>query len=671
MAILDMKRIELLAMLNDSKTIIELIQQYGVVEITDYEADSDRLYKLSTSTTISQIEKQHATAKSALDVLNIYSPVKSSMLASFAPRSELTLSEYFFKAQEVDSILSKCYDINSLYKEIQDNKVEIVKKQTAIDMLKPWVNLDIPASFNGTMFSTVFIGSFHDAYDRESLLSAIAQQNPELNCDAEIISSDKSQTCVLVICHKDDAKELEKSLRNLDFVSQSDTSNSEPKKSVQMLETQIKDCTDDISRCEEKIKAHAEDREHIDFLLDYFVLRTDKYKALDKLSMSDNVFILSGYIPEKNVDKLVNKLEEHFDVAITITNPDFENEDVPVAIENGKVASTMETVTNMYSPPNRLDIDPNPIMPFFYYMFFGLMLSDAGYGLVMIIAALVIKIKYKLEPEKARTVNYVLLGGMGTTFWGFMFNGWFGDLPQYLNLNYFTNHHIYWFQPLKYTTEFLLFCLLLGIVHLALGYIVNMVLNFKRGHALDAILDNVPTIMILVGVLPTINSQIGGDILNKGSTKFIYDFLTGPAQKTLNMVLLVGAVLIVLTHGRKSKGIVGKIVGGLSSLYNAASGCLGDILSYSRLLALGLCTGVIASVVNMLAAMPGNKVAFVIILILGHTLNMAINLIGTYVHTNRLQYVEFFSKFYEGGGRLFNPLSVNTKTFKFKEDIKS
>ena len=671
MAILEMKRIELLAMLSDSKAIMDLIQQYGVVEITNHEADTDRLYKLSTSTALSQLDKFHAIAISAKDILNQYAPVKSSLFDSFAPRKDMTVSEFFFKAQEADAILSKCYGITALYKEIQDNRVEIVRAQTSIDSLMPWVNLDIPSSFKGTATTSVFVGSFAELYDREFLLSAIAAVVPEIDCDAEIISADKNQTCVVMICHKDNAKDFEQALRGLGLVSPSDPTRHAPEKRLHRLETKIEKCNDTIVNCEEKIKAHSEDREQIDFLIDYFTLRTDKYRALDKISMSDNVFIISGYIPNIEVDAIVKKMEEHFDVAISITDPNIENDDVPVAISNGTLGSTMESVTNMYSPPSSHDIDPNSIMPYFYYCFFGLMLGDAGYGLIMVIITLFIKFKYKLEPLKARVVNYGLCCGIGTTFWGIMLNSWFGDLPTYIGLNFIADKHLYWFEPIKYTTGFLLFAFSLGILHFLLGVCVNFYATAKKGHLLDAILDNVPIMMILFGIIPLINSQIGGDALNAGGTKFIYDFITGPASAPLNILLAAGAVLVVLTQGRSSKGILGKFFGGLYALYNTAAGYLGDILSYARLLALGLCTGVIASVINMLADMPGNAVVFVIIAILGHTVNLAINLIGAYVHTNRLQYVEFFSKFYEGGGKIFAPLNVNSKSFKFKEETKS
>ena len=671
MAILEMKRIELLAMLSDSKAIMDLIQQYGVVELSNYEADTDKLYKLSTSTALSQLDKFYSVAVSAKEILNQYVPAKSSMLNSFAPRKEMSVSEFFFKAQESDAILSKCYKITGLHKEIQDHKVEIVRAKTLIDSIKPWINLDIASSFKGTSTTSVFIGSFSELYDRETLLSAIASISPEIDCEVEIISAEKTQTCALAISHKDNAKELEQTLRNLGMISPSDPTKHPPMHRMQRLEEEIQKCEDEISKCEEKIKSFAEDREQLDFLIDYFVLRRDKYKALDKISISDNIFILSGYIPQVNVEALVTKLEDLFDIAISITDPDLENEDVPVAVKDGTLGSTMESVTNMYSPPSHNDIDPNAVMPYFYYNLFGLMLGDAGYGLIMVLATLFVKFKFKLEPQKAKTVNFGLYCGIGTMFWGALQNSWFGDLPSYLGIDFIQKYHLYWFQPLDYTTAFLLFAFFVGILHLFLAVSVNLYATAKRGHLLDAILDNVPILMILVGVIPLINEQIGGTALDTGSTKFLYDFLTGPARAPLYMILAAGAILVVLTHGRSSKGILGKFFSGLYALYNAAAGYLGDILSYSRLLALGLCTGVIASVINMLAAMPGNPFLFAIICILGHTVNLAINLIGAYVHTNRLQYVEFFSKFYEGGGRLFAPLNVNSKSFKFKEETKS
>lgn len=683
MAIKEMKRIELLAMLNDSKAIVDLIQQCGCVEITDYNEEENYFYKLSTSASVSQFEKFHGIVDQAKDVLNSYVPAKGGLLSSFAPRPDMTVTEFYKKAQESDAILSKCYSINALYREIQEARVEIVRAETAIDQVKPWAALDIPSSFTGTATTAAFVGSFGVPMDREQILTALAEKVPEIGCEVEVISSSDNQTCIVALCHRDDAKEFDTALRSIGFVTPSDPTKHEPQVRIKRLETDIEACNKKIAENEEKIKTYAEFRDDINFLEDYFVLRTDKYKALDKISMSDNVFVLTGYIPAEDVDFMTKKLTELFDVAISVTDVDMDSDEVPVFIENGALGGTMESITEMYSTPSHADVDPNTVMTVFYFLLFGLMLGDAGYGLLMVIACLFVKFKFKLEKQKAKTVNYGLLCGVGTTVWGILLNSWFGDLPHYIangfaagdKLSFIEAKHLYWFSPLEHTTRFLLLAFFVGILHLGLGVCVNIWKGFKHGSKFDSIVENVPQLLILVGVIPLIKTQIGGTALAENPpTKFLDDFInsiSGP----LYGCLAAGAALIVLgpaiiaLKDRKSFGkVLGGVGGGLYGLYNAASGYLGDILSYARLLALGLCTGVIASVINQLAALLGNPVLFVLVAIFGHLVNFGINIIGAYVHTNRLQYVEFFGKFFEGGGKSFAPLNVKSKSFKFKEE---
>jgi V/A-type H+-transporting ATPase subunit I len=685
MAILPMKRIEILAMLSDSKAIMDIIQQQGQVEITDCNESDDGLYKLSTSTAVGQFSKFRDVAASALDVLSKYAPEKTGLLAGFEPRPEMTVSEFLSESRTTDETLSKCYTINSLYKEIQDCSAEIVKAQTGIRSVLPWAALNVPSSFRGTKQTAVFIGSIRKLYDRDGLLAALAEKAPETDFDCEIISSDKIQTCILCICHKDDAQTLETALAEIGFAYPADPTRHPPEHRLHRLENIITQSKAEIAECEEKIKTYADERGKIKFIIDCFTLRIDKYDALDKIAMSDNIFVLTGFIPEEYAKPLSDRIEQHFDAAITITDTDTEAEDVPVALSENGFGRMMEPITEMYSTPSHSDIDPNPFMSFFYFMMFGLMLGDAGYGLVMVIACLIVKIKFRSEPKKASTVNYGLCCGLGTVFWGALLNGWFGDLPSYIAgglthkaTDFITADHLYWFNPLSYTMEFLLLCLVIGIFHLSYGLILNIVKQFRAHQPLEAILNNVPVILILFGTLPLINSQIGGTTLRDNPhTTFIYNFIVSNSH-VLYLLLEIGAALVVLTPvilAIKDKKSVLKIAGGfgagLYGLYNTASGCLGDILSYARLLALGLCTGVIASVINQLAAMPGNPVVFVIIALVAHPVNIAINLIGAYVHSNRLEYVEFFSKFYDGGGTAFRPLSVNSKSFRFKEETRS
>ncbi|MBR6313492.1 MAG: hypothetical protein IKR49_02495 [Clostridia bacterium] len=414
---------------------------------------------------------------------------------------------------------------------------------------------------------------------------------------------------------------------------------------------------DDIEKQQQIIKSFEAEHENIDFLIDYFSLRVEKYEALKKISVTDRVFYLSGYIPEKYSSKVVSQLEEKYAAAVTLSEPS-EDEEVPVLLENNAFGAPVESITEMYSLPGKTDIDPNAIMAFFYYLFFGIMFSDAGYGLLMVIFGIVMKHVIKVQGNLRKTASFALYCGVLTTFWGLMFGSFFGDLIPTICTNFLgiadPPELALWFEPTSDSIKLMLYSFGFGIIHLFAGLAIRFVTLAKRGDWIGAICDTIPVYTFVIGL-----AIVGKDFIEPVS----------PQLKSIGAkVLLVGAILIVLTAGRSAKNIAGKLGGGLYALYSSTTGYLGDILSYSRLLALCLVTGVIGSVVNMLAAMMGNIVVFVFICILGHSLNIAINLIGTYVHTCRLQYVEYFSKFYEGGGKVFTPLKINLQHFKFKEE---
>lgn len=685
MAILNMKRIEILGLQKDRKKIIEYVQRQGCVQLDELQEEAEHFGNLPTQQTVTQLERYESTVDSSLEILNRYTSGKGGMLDSFAPRAEMSTTEYLEKSRNVDQTLGKCKQINALYKKIQDSKVEIARAETAIDQVRPWETLDIPSSFKGTADTQVFVGTIAEPLDREGVLTKVVEADPEAVGEVEIVSSDKNQTCLVAICHKDNAKTFEQALRTAGFVAVSDATKHPPKVRIERLTKEIERRNADIAEAEEAIKTYDDARDDIAFLKDYLTLRTDKYKVLDKVSVDDSVFVISGYIPATKAEGLKNKLEGKFDVAVNLTDVDNSSDEVPVAVHNNKLGMTMESITNMYAFPSHKDIDPSFVMTTFYYLLFGLMLGDAGYGLVMTFLCLFVKFKYKLEPRKRATVNYGLGCGLSTTFWGVMQNSWFGDLPKWIAnglksndpTDFISTHHLYWFDPLQNTTRFLLLCFFIGILHLILANCINLYKMSKQGMAFEGCCEVIPILLILVGIIPVINSYIGGGALAEiPSTKPIDDMITA-ASPVLYVLLIIGAIGVVVGPALvriKQKSSVGKVLGGLGGglygLYNAASGYLGDILSYARLLALGLCTGVIASVINQLGATPGggNWFLFIIIFIIGHTINLGINLIGAYVHTNRLQYVEFFSKFYEGGGNPFTPLSAQSQSFVFKEE---
>ena len=479
MAKLKMKCIELLAPLEQSKEIIDCLQRMGTVELTDCE-ESESLCKLSTGVTVSTFERYLAAAESAQKTLDKYAPQKKglmqSLMSSFGGRKELEVSEYLKKADEADEILRECYRINSLEADMREYAADNVRCRTAMDALEPWLSLDIPMKCKGTDSSAVFIGSFPVQYDAQSLLEAIAAAAPEINeVDAQIISANSERTCAVVMCHKECEKEIFEVLRTLNFAYPSDPTKHPPRVRYERLQKQIEQNEKDSETARAEIVKLAGCYDDISFVIDYFTIKKEKYAALERIAMTNRIFVLTGYIPEKRAAKVIDALEKKYTVAIEITDPDADA-DVPVLLENNAFVAPVEPITEMYSMPNRDDVDPNPVMAFFYYVFFGIMLSDAGYGVIMVIAMLIAKAKLKLEPRMKKTVNMFLYCGISTVFWGTMFGSWFGDAPQVIAREFFGKEiasTAVWFEPVNDPMKLLLYSFLFGIIHLFAGLAVR------------------------------------------------------------------------------------------------------------------------------------------------------------------------------------------------------
>lgn len=342
----------------------------------------------------------------------------------------------------------------------------------------------------------------------------------------------------------------------------------------------------------------------------------------------------------------------------------------PVLLKNNKLSEPVETVLETYSMPNKHEIDPTFIMSLFYYFLFGMMLSDAGYGLLMIIGCAFVILRYpNMETGMKKTMKMFFYCGISTFVWGILFGGFFGDAVTVISTTFFGTTLMVpplWFEPIKDPMRMLVFSFAVGILHLFVGLGIKFYQMAKEGDLKGAIYDVVFWYLLVGGgVVYLLSMQM---FIDMAGLNFI---LPPAAGKAAAICAGIGAVGIILFAGRSSRNPGKRIAKGLYELYGVTS-YLSDILSYSRLLALGLATGVIAQVFNQMGSMFGSGVlgaiCFTLVFVIGHTLNMAINLLGAYVHTNRLQFVEFFGKFYEGGGEKFKPFSAKTNYFKFKEE---
>ncbi|MCR4795308.1 MAG: V-type ATP synthase subunit I [Ruminococcus sp.] len=653
MAKLKMKKIELIAMLTDSKKIIELLQRRGVVEIS--RNDDEELENTNVTAVVGEFDKFRNTASQALEIIDNHAPEKASITDMFSGKTEVEKHEFGREAMQMEKVMGAANEIIKNQRFITDSANSISQLEIKCDMLQRWLPLDVPLNFKGTATTAAYIGTL----PYQITADALEEQLPE-NCSAEVISGSKEQTNLFILCSKSSYDEAGDVLRKLAFVSASEPESHTPKELISMYQKEISDLQKGTDEAKKNIEKLAENRKELKFVIDYLQMRKEKYDALSGLGFTESTFVLTGYIPEKYCEQLRMEIEAKYTASITFTDPS-DDEDVPVLLENSKFSSPVEGITKMYALPGKSDVDPTPVMSFFYYLFFGMMLSDAGYGLLMLIGTTIALKKFKLETSMRKTLTMFRNCGISTIFWGALFGSWFGDIAQVVARNFFDKEIgslALWFEPLTDPVKLLLVSFGLGILHLLLGVAVSFKMTWDTGKKLDAIFDALPIYLIILGVAPI------------GAGMFVS--VSSTLRNTGLYMLIAGVVILVLTAGRTSKSIFGKFFGGLYALYNTATGYLGDILSYSRLLALGLATGSIASVINLIGTMPENKifklVLLVVVFIVGHTANLAINLLGAYVHTDRLQFVELFSKFYTGGGREFSPLTVNTKYIKFKEE---
>ncbi len=670
MAMLQMQRISICALKKNRKQILEILQRRGMIEINDLIPEDNVFQRTDLSSSRAVFEKNAAEAGQALEILERYVPEKKPMLAMLNGRKEIPVDYYYTFSEERDELIRLSRRINTLAKEIAENKADILKFQVQEESLTPWLSLDIPMSFKGTKSTVAFIGTLSGGLNLEAIHEQIAQQAPNTGpIHAEIISSSQEQTCVFLLCPKRDSAAVEEALRATGFARPSLLSKFTPAELKEELGHNVICAQKAIDDAEKEIKSYVGERNGLRFIVDYYHVRSEKYGVIGRLIQSNRTFILSGYIPERDAQELENELNNKFDLAIEREAPS-PDEDVPVLLKNNSFASPVEGVLESFSLPGKGEVDPSNIMALFYYFLFGLMLSDAAYGLIMAAACGIILMKYKnIEEGLKKALKMFFFCGISTIFWGVMFGSYFGDVVDVVSSTYFGTKltiPAVWFVPINEPMRMLVFSLAVGVVHLFAGLGMKFYQLWKAKMYKDVLYDVVFWYALLTSlILMLLSMKMFVDIVG---LKFILPEKVGSIA---GIVAAVSAVAITLTAGRESRNPFKRFLKGLYGLYGV-TGYLSDVLSYSRLLALGLATGVIGTVINKMGSMVGGGVlgaiVFILVFVMGHTVNIGINALGAYVHTNRLQFVEFFGKFYEGGGRKFTPFAINTKYFKIKEE---
>ena len=635
--------------------LIARMMDLEAVELTDQteklseEFWADNTVQDGAQDQVTYFEGKIGRAAQALDIIDQYSELKKPL---FKTRRIVTTEEAAsIPSQEIETedLIARLIHLNE---ELRNKRDEINRLDTDNIMFEPWQAYDVPLDQSQTETITTIMGVLPAAYEKDRLEEAVRAITERYVMKQ--VNEDKAMKYLAFLVPKEMEDEILQALKDEGFqalemrsykgtVTENIMKNSQKKLVLQ----------EDVDKILQEIRELAQNKEHIEDYQDILTVELDKKKTRSKLLKTKKTFYLEGWVPEGKVEQVKQLLEDN-ECYYEFRDPE-EGETVPVLLKNSKFATPIEAVTEMYSLPAYGTIDPTAIYSIWYIIFFGLMFSDAGYGLLMIIACGVALKKYNFEGTMYKFVKGFLYCGISTFFWGAMFGSWFGDLISVVSSTFFGKEIAIkpiLFDPLSNPMPLLVASIVLGVAHLFLALGIEGYKLLKEGKLVDFICNIILWYATIIGLI----------LWLAGSS-------IGPAATTVGKYMSIIAIVgLALTGGRDRKGF-GKIMGGFSNVYDITS-WLSDIMSYARIMALGLATGAIAQVVNTIGTLAGGGVKgailFIIVFLLGHTLNFGINVIGAFIHSARLQFVEFFGKFYEDGGDAFAPLKKNTKYIKIE-----
>ena len=660
MAILKMKRLRLMIARSQKDELLRALIRLGCVQFSELEDEVQSLENLHRAESdVMKLKSDHASLLRAVDLLGKYAPEKKPLLSAM-PEVE---GEELLGAEGLDEMLSLAGEIIAADERIRRIGSEESRERAVIESLIPWQGLDLPLDVDGTERSSVLLGSIPVKVPLDKVREAIEAVTEE--SELFEVSADKKASYVMIVCAKEALGEIQEALRAFDFTAQSFTGMSAPAKTCSArCQSVLEKLAKEKAACEASIVEKAEKRDELKLAADRMEAQLAMAEAADLSLSTDDVALMQGWVPAEK-EAALEEILSRYDCAWECEDPPEEDyPEVPVSLKNNKITNALNMVTEMYSLPAYGTVDPNPLMAPFFILFYGLMMADIGYGLIMIAAALVALKKLKPRGGSLAFCQLLLYGGIATAAMGVLTGAFFSDVPY--QLVHLFNPKSTWpglwhlFSPETDSNLVLYGSLVLGMLHLNTGMVVSAVQKVKNGDKAGALFEEGSLWIILVGGL-----LLAADMMIVKNSALHYAGLA---------VLIVGAVMLLFGAGRNAKGF-GKVTAAFGCIYNTATGWFGDVLSYSRIMALMLAGGVVGKVFNTVAVMPAQSsgvnvftmLAFVIIFVLGHAINFALNILGCYVHDLRLQCLEFFGKFYSDGGKPFRPLKFGGKYVRAKE----
>ena len=651
MAIVKMSKFDLVVFAEQRAKVLKKLQKFKEVNFVDIELHDENgelskdavegVTKYVNNEELTHIDERLYQLSNAISLIKKYDERKTRLRDVIHGNENYTFDELAKKALTYDwkKVSSELNKIGTQYSQI---KSEISKKYMRYDEIDLWERLDVnPKELKNLKKVNTFLGTVPIKL-KGSFIDGISELDKTYYEELKIV---KDEVYYLVISSIDESEKekLAEVFRNSSFTVENLDIDAVPQDYKNELQKEISELKKEKRRLKAQIKTYSEDLTDLQAVYEYMQNKKLRIVESEKLAQTENTILIKGWIPTEKVSEFekVIKDEAGDNYYLTFTDADRDDATVPIKLKNGKVASTFENLTGMYAYPRYNEIDPTPLFTPFYILFFGMMGADVGYGLVLLLATMFVLKVVNLSSQMRKSIKFFFYLSFSVIFWGLLYGSYFGaTIPGMWRL----------VDPASQYNDLLIGSIVFGVVHIFVGLAIKAYMLIRDGKSLEAVYDVLLWYMALIG----------------GMLFLIFKLmnLSVVVANVSMWVMIAGMAGIVLTGGREAKGVGAKLGGGLYSLYGISS-YVGDFVSYSRLMALGLSGGFIASAINMIAGMIGGNwfgmIFIPLILIAGHLFNMFLSFLGAYVHTSRLMYVEYFGKFYEGGGKPFKDFRTENK----------
>lgn len=649
MAIVNMSKFSLFAFDSRREELLHALQKFEYVHFDDVNHDESLedlgLSSVEIPENIVAIDEDITKVGYSIDILSKYDSRDTGLKGMKEGAATFTFEELedFARNLDTDSIYDK---VKSIWESKESTKQEIDNIRSAIVELEPWLGLETPISKLKTFkVAEVFIGFIPRKLKGDLENDLVDTEYTYF----EVISEDRDNLYVLTLTSKEESQKVLEILRKSGFSEVILDIEGEPSDAISKYENKIEDLKKESKSLNDELENLAlENLKDMEIAYDYLINEKLRVESSQKFARTETLNIIEGYVPTELEDDFNKSVKDVLKESYYLELEEAERDDpnVPVLLKNSKFAETFESLTTMYALPRYNEIDPTPYLAPFYLIFFGMMAADIGYGLMLLIGSLVVLKTFNLSEGTEKFVRFFYYLSYAIIGWGVLYGSLFGGIIPLPGL----------FDPATDYNSLLILSIVFGLIHIFYGLAIQAYMYIRDGQILDAIFDVGLWFMTLIGAI----IYLGGMVV-----------ALPPALVSFALVIMVvGMAGIVLTGGREASGIVGKIGGGIYELYGISS-YVGDFVSYSRLMALGLSGGFIASSINMMANMVVDKGIFgiigaILIFVGGQVFNFGLSLLSAYVHSIRLTFVEFFGKFYEGGGKGFNLFRNKAKYINLK-----